>query len=81
MRDKSQDILALVLKQMGGTVLVERQTFMDIEDNYEILTQRNAEGNLILELVEDQELVATMRAERAAEIERQNAMRRLIVPS
>ena len=80
MRDKSQDILALVLKQLGGTVLVEKQTFMDMQDNYEIMTQRNMDGNLVLELVDDQELVANMRAERAADIERKEALGRILVP-
>jgi hypothetical protein len=80
MRDKSQDILALVLKQMGGSVLVEKQTFMEIEDNYEIMLQRNMDGNLVIELVEDQSVVVEMRAQRAAEIKRKEALGRILVP-
>lgn len=80
LRDKSQDILALVLKQMGGTVLVEKETFMNMEDNFEIMTQRNMDGNLVLELVDDQTTVANIRANRAAEIERKEALSQLVIP-
>lgn len=74
-------VLALVLKELGGTALIRKETFMDMPDNYEILTQRNIEGNLILELVEDEESVSAIRANRAADEERKAALGKLIVPS
>lgn len=79
--DRSQMVLALVLKELGGTALIRKETFMDMPDNYEILTQRNIEGNLILELVEDEESVSAIRANRAADEERKAALGKLIVPS
>jgi hypothetical protein len=81
MMDRSQMVLALVLKELGGTALIRKETFMDMPDNYEILTQRNIEGNLILELVEDEESVSAIRANRAADEERKAALGKLIVPS
>ena len=81
MMDRTQMVLAVVIKQMGGTVLVEKETFMNMPDNYEILTQRNIEGNLVLELVEDEETVGNIRANRAAEIARKEALGKLVVPS
>ena len=72
-------ILASILKQMGGTVMVEKKTFMDMPENHEILISRNVEGNLVLTLIEDEEGVADIRSARA-ELERKQALSELIVP-
>ncbi len=73
-------ILAVVLKQLGGTALVEKDTFMSLPEDYEIMLSRNIEGNLILTLVEDEEAVADIRSARKAHEERAKALSKLIVP-
>lgn len=63
--------LALVIKQAGGSISLHKQTFMDMPDNYEIMSNKDSNGDLILSLVEDQDLVAAMRKKRAEEDARQ----------
>jgi hypothetical protein len=68
--------LALILKQVGEYVL-ERETFMSIADNFEIVASKNAEGNIILNLIEDEALVKNIRAERLAA----DAKAKIVVPA
>jgi hypothetical protein len=75
-----ENILALVLKQLGGKMLVEKRTFIEMEANYEILFSRNFDDNIEITLVEDEEAVVNIRTARAAEQERTKALGRLIVP-
>jgi hypothetical protein len=76
----TQQILALVLRQMGGKVLVEKKTFIEMEENFEIIFHKNLDENLLISLVDDEESVANIRTARAAEQERTRALGRLIVP-
>ena len=75
-----QRIIALILKQLGGEVVIERETFIDLKDNFEIMFNRNLDDNLNIFLVEDEESVANIRFNRVAEQERQKKLGRLIVP-
>lgn len=73
-------LLALAIKQAGGTLLLEKQTFMDLNDDFEIMTTKNAEGNAILTLIEEEELVAKIRADRKAEQLKAEKRRSIVVP-
>ena len=57
--------LALAIKQAGGTLAITRQTFMEIDDNFEIMTSKNIMGEVVLSLVEGAELVSELRKTRA----------------
>lgn len=74
-------LLALLIKQAGGTVLIEKKTFEDMNDNFEILTTKNMDENAVLTLVEDEELVAKIRIERATEEAKKARRRSLVVPT
>jgi hypothetical protein len=73
-------LLALAIKQAGGTLLIEKKTFEEINDDFEIMTTKNMEGNAVLTLVEEEELVTKIRIERAAEEAKKAHRRQLIVP-
>lgn len=75
-----QEIIALILKQLGGEVIIERKTFVGLDRNFEIMFNRDMGENLKIFLVDDEKSVANIRAERAAEQERIKKMGRLIVP-
>ena len=74
-------LLALAIKQAGGTLLLEKKTFEELDYNFEILTTKNMEGNAVLTLVEEEELVTKIRAERVAEALKEKSRRELIVPT
>lgn len=73
-------LLALAIKQAGGTLLIEEKNFQEINDNFEILTTKNMDGNAILTLVEEDELVTKIRAERLSEQLKADRRRELVVP-
>lgn len=60
-------LLALAVKQAGGTLLLERQTFVEMKDDFEILITKNTNQDAVLTLVEDEETVSKIRIEREAE--------------
>ena len=74
-------LLALLIKQAGGSVLIEKKTFEEMSDNFEILTSKNMDENAVLTLVEEEELVAKIRAERVAEEMKKARRGSLVVPS
>ena len=76
-----QEVIALILKQMGGKVKVTKNTFLTLEQNYEILFSRSPmDDSLEIILVDDMESVSNIRANRKADDERKKALGRLIVP-
>lgn len=72
-------LLALAIKQAGGTLLIEKKNFEEINDNFEIMTTKNMEGNAILTLVEEDELVTKIRADRLAEQIKADKRRAIVV--
>lgn len=80
MLDFTRMILALVLKQNEGTMIVEKATFDAMQNDYEILLQRNNEGNAILTLVEDEKQIQEIRKQRANEEARAKFKEKIIVP-
>lgn len=66
MTDKQDMFLALAIKQAGGQITITKDSFMEMDDNFEIMASRNMEGNVVLSLVEG-DLVAQLRKARAIE--------------
>lgn len=78
--DRTMLMLALVIKQRGGTMMIEKKTFDTMDDHFEVMVTRNVHGNAVLTLVEGAELVAKIVETRALEDAKQTARRKLIVP-
>lgn len=73
-------LLALAIKQAGGTLLLEKKMFLEMDDDFEILITKNANEDAVLTLVDDEVEVTKIRAKRMSEQLKAERRKSLIVP-
>lgn len=74
-------LLALAIKEAGGTLLLKKETFEEINDNFEIMITKDENQDAILTLVEDDEMVAKIRAERLEDQIKADKRKSIVVPN
>ena len=72
--DSSVMFLALLLKEVGGEYVVQRDTFMNMPDEFEIMIGRTSNQDVKISLIEDESLIKQIRDKR-----RHDALKQKIV--